>query len=101
MFVIATFVGLINLIGIVFTARSIYRFLRKHPSLGRTQHAAVTTSVVFVGVLAALMAAPFFHMPSGLLLYGLLAIYLTFFVVGIRHILKWVWAAEKAEEEDC
>ncbi len=106
MFFLTLPLGFVMLIGAIFTGVDIYRFLRKHPTLGRTPHTAVTTSVVTVTVMAGLMAAPYYFSPYGVFGLGgwvrlaLAAMYVLFLVIGVRHILKWVGVIRKSET-DC
>ena len=107
MFVLTFLLGFPMLIGAIFTAVDIYRFLRKHPTLGRTPHTAVTTSVITVTVMVGLMTAPYYFSPYGAFGLGgwirlaLLGIYLLFLVIGVRHILKWVGVIRKSEDCGC
>jgi len=101
-FLFSLFVVPFVVLGLLLTTKSIYFWLRKHPKLGQSApNKAGLVAFIFAGLSAGLIAAPHFLTGAlGLFNYVLAVVYVTFIVVGLVHVWKWlrlIWIVEDGD----
>lgn len=101
-FLFSFFVLPIVLVGLIVSAKNLYLYLLKHPQLKASDpNTAGLATFLFAGLSAGLIAAPHFLTGAvGLFHYVLAVVYVSFLVVGITRIWKWVRLVKAVEDGD-